>query len=38
VGKWFSEKPWYRKRIVYPVSAVIACIALFWTVQRVFFP
>src|ERR1700728_4258253 len=22
VGKWFSEKPWYRKRIVYPVSAV----------------
>lgn len=38
VGKWFSKKPWYRKRIVYPVSALIACIALFWTVQRVFFP
>jgi|SRR6185312_4077232 len=38
VGKWFSEKPWYRKRIVYPASALIACIALFWTVQRVFFP
>jgi hypothetical protein len=37
VGKWFSEKPWYRKRIVIPASLVIAAIALFWTVQRVFF-
>jgi hypothetical protein len=38
MGKWFSTKPWYRKGIVYPVSSVIACIALFWTIQRVFFP
>jgi len=38
VGKWFSKKPWYRKRIVYPVSTVIACIALYWVIQRVFFP
>lgn len=38
VGKWFSEKPWYRKRIVYPVSGVIAAIALFWTIERIFFP
>jgi hypothetical protein len=37
VGKWFSEKTWYRKRIVIPLSIVIAAIALFWTIQRVFF-
>lgn len=38
VGKWFSKKEWYHKRIVIPVSAVIALIALFWTIQRTFFP
>jgi hypothetical protein len=38
VGKWFSHKSWYRKRIVIPVSLVIAAIALFWTIQRAFFP
>jgi hypothetical protein len=37
VGKWFNKKPWYRKYIVNPVSAVIALIALYWTVERVFF-
>jgi len=31
----FGEKPWYRKFIVYPVSLGIACIALYWTVERV---
>lgn len=30
----FGKKPWYRKFIVYPVSALIACIALYWTVLR----
>ncbi len=34
IGKWFSQKEWYRGRIVYPVSIVIAVIALYWTVQR----
>lgn len=38
VGKWFNQKTWYRKRIVIPASAVIAAIALFWTIQRTFFP
>jgi len=38
VGKWFGSKPWYRKRIVIPVSIVIAAIALYWTIQRIFFP
>jgi hypothetical protein len=37
VGKWFNKKPSYRKYIVNPVSAVIALIALYWTVERIFF-
>ena len=33
----FGNKPWYKKRIVYPLSAIIALIAGYWTVQRIFF-
>jgi hypothetical protein len=33
----FGKKPYYRKRIVYPLSILIAAIAFYWTVQRVFF-
>ncbi len=29
--------PNYRKRVVYPLSILIGLIALYWTVQRVFF-
>ena len=36
-GKWFSEKPWYKKRIVIPLSAIIGLIGLYWTVERIFF-
>jgi hypothetical protein len=36
-GKWFSDKTWYRKRIVIPVSAIIAIIGLYWTIERTFF-
>ncbi|HEX2606395.1 MAG TPA: HupE/UreJ family protein [Flavisolibacter sp.] len=36
VGKWFGDKPFYRKRIVIPVSALIVIIACYWTVQRLF--
>jgi hypothetical protein len=32
-----GRKTWYRKRVVYPLSALIGCIAAFWTIQRVFF-
>jgi hypothetical protein len=32
----FGKKPYYRKAIVYPLSAIIALIALYWTVQRIF--
>lgn len=37
VGKWFSQKTWYKKRIVWPASGCIALIALYWTVERTFF-
>ncbi len=37
IGKWFSEKTWYHKRIVIPLSVLIALIALYWTVERLFF-
>ncbi|HZV70938.1 MAG TPA: HupE/UreJ family protein [Saprospiraceae bacterium] len=33
---FFGKKPWYRKWVVYPLSILIACIAAYWTVQRVF--
>ncbi|HEV3410903.1 MAG TPA: HupE/UreJ family protein [Puia sp.] len=32
-----GRKPWYRRRTVYPLSALIGCIAAFWTIQRIFF-
>jgi hypothetical protein len=33
----FGKMPSYRTRIVYPLSAAIALIAAYWTIQRVFF-
>ncbi|MGH2565029.1 MAG: HupE/UreJ family protein [Ginsengibacter sp.] len=36
-GKWFGSKPWYRKGIVIPLSVIIAAIAGYWTIQRLFF-
>ncbi len=38
IGYWFNKKPWYRKRVVIPISCVIAAIALYWTIERIFFP
>lgn len=34
IAKWFSRKPWYRSRIVIPISIVIAIIALYWSIDR----
>ncbi len=34
---WFGREPWYRARVVWPVSAAIALIGMFWTVQRIWF-
>ena len=32
-----GKRPWYRKFVVYPLSAIIAIIAAYWTIQRLFF-
>jgi hypothetical protein len=37
LAKWFMNKPYYRKRIVIPISFLIALTAFYWTVQRLFF-
>jgi hypothetical protein len=35
VGIWFKDRPWYRARIVIPLSALIALTGAYWTVERV---
>jgi hypothetical protein len=37
LGKWFGDKPYYRRLIVIPISAIIAIISFVWTVQRILF-
>ena len=34
VGYWYGDRIWYRRRIVMPASACIACMGVVWTVQR----
>ncbi len=36
LGLPFGKKPYYRKAIVMPLSIVIAAIAAYWTVERIF--
>ena len=38
ISKWFSDKIWYKERIVYPVSCCIGCVALYWTIARILYP
>ena len=33
---FFGQKPYYRQRVVYPLSILIAIVAGYWTVQRTF--
>ena len=35
IARWFGKKEWYYKRIVYPASGLIGCIAIYWTIERV---
>ncbi len=35
-GHWFSGKNWYRSWVVTPISAGIALLALYWTLERTF--
>lgn len=37
LARWFGDKPYYRKRVVIPLSVIIALIASYWTIQRLFF-
>lgn len=37
IGRPFGNKPFYRKKIVIPLSIIIAAIAAYWTVERTFF-
>ena len=37
VAKWIGDKPIYRKAVVMPLSIIIALIAAYWTVERIFF-
>lgn len=37
LARYFGDKPYYRKYIVIPLSAIIVIIATYWTVQRLFF-
>jgi hydrogenase/urease accessory protein HupE len=35
VGIGFKDRPWYRRRLVLPASALIALVGLYWMVQRI---
>ena len=35
VGWYGSQRTWYRSRVVLPASALIACTAIYWTVERI---
>lgn len=37
LGWWSARRPWYRQRVMVPASVVIALVAGWWTVERVFF-
>ena len=37
IGKWFSAKQWYHQRLVVSMSLMIAVIALYWTVERIWY-
>ncbi|MFT7352640.1 MAG: hypothetical protein ACI9XR_002427 [Flavobacterium sp.] len=37
LGKFFGDKPYYRKFIVIPISAFIFIVATYWMIERIFF-
>jgi hydrogenase/urease accessory protein HupE len=38
ITRWLWRKPWYSSRVAIPASAIISLVALYWTIQRIFFP
>jgi hypothetical protein len=37
IGKWFATKSWYHSKIVTSLSIMIAVIALYWTIERIWY-
>jgi hydrogenase/urease accessory protein HupE len=37
LGWYASNREWYRMRVAVPASVLIACVALYWTVERAFY-
>ena len=35
--RFWGKKDWYRQRIVFPLSVIIAMLAGYWTITRLFF-
>ncbi|MEW6331184.1 MAG: HupE/UreJ family protein [Pseudomonadota bacterium] len=35
IGLWWKTKPWYRARLVQPLSALIAAVGVYWTIERI---
>jgi hypothetical protein len=35
ISKWFAHKNWYKERVVYPISSLLSCIALYWIIERI---
>lgn len=35
IARWAADKPYYRKRIIIPLSILIAIVAAYWTVIRI---
>lgn len=34
-GKWLQHFTWYKSRVVNPISCCIACVAMYWAVERI---
>ncbi|MDH3514630.1 MAG: HupE/UreJ family protein [Gammaproteobacteria bacterium] len=36
IGLWWRSTAWYRARVVQPLSALIAVVGVYWTIERIF--
>lgn len=36
MGLWWKKRSWYRARLVQPLSALIAAVGVYWTIERIF--
>jgi HupE / UreJ protein len=35
IAKWMSHKTWYQNRVVYPISCSMACVGLYWVIDKI---